>query len=261
MLTTPGEQVERLLRDAWPAIDPDMIGRSVERYRVVAQRLLDLQHAIVVATAQVAGATDGLTGSALAAKATALADHAATAAHLVGAESDLAARFSDLVALTHERLTVAAAMADRDLQAARVVDVTTGDITAAMGAEHAAATVLAAVAGDFESGSRELADNAAVHAAEQRDSEHGQTAGNAAGAPMMPGADGGRLGNGRGSREDARRRPALCHGCLGRRRLDVADPGSASVVNTATRGGAMDPYRRGTRARPRRTPHHRSGYQ
>ncbi|MGK9271135.1 hypothetical protein KXR83_09065 [Williamsia muralis] len=188
MLTTPGEQVERLLREAWPAIDPDMIGRSVERYRVVAQRLFALQSAIEAATAGVADAMEGRTGSALAAKATALADQTARAAHLVGAESDLAGRFSDLVVLTHERLTVAAAMADRDLQAAKVVDVTTGDITAAMGAEHAAATVLAAVAGDFESGSRELADTAAAHAAEHRDSEHGQTTGNAAGAPMIPGA-------------------------------------------------------------------------
>ena len=188
MLTSPGEQVERLLRDVWPAIDPDMIGRSVERYRVVAQRLFALQAAIEAATAEVADAMEGRTGSALAAKATTLADQAAGAAHLVGAESDLAARFSDLVVLTHERLTVAAAMADRDLQAAQVVDVTTGDIIAAMGAEHAAATVLAAVAGDFESGSRELADTASAHAAEQPDSEHGQATGNAAGAPMIPGA-------------------------------------------------------------------------
>lgn len=188
MLTTPGEQVERLLRDAWPAIDPDMIGRSVERYHVVAQRLFALQSAIEAATTEVADAMDGRTGSALAAKATALANQAARAAHLVGAESDLAARFSDLVVLTHERLTVAAAIADRDLHAAQVVSVTTGDITAAMGAEHAAATVLAAVAGDFESGSRELADTASAHAAEQPDSEHGQATGNAAGAPMIPGA-------------------------------------------------------------------------
>lgn len=188
MLTTPGEQVERLLRDAWPAIDPDMIGRSVERYRIVAQRLFALQSAIEAVSTEVADAMDGRTGSALAAKATALANQAARAAHLVGAESDLAARFSDLVVLTHERLTVAAAIADRDLHAAQVVDVTTGDITAAMGAEHAAATVLAAVAGDFESGSRELADTASAHAAEQPDSEHGQATGNAAGAPMIPGA-------------------------------------------------------------------------
>lgn len=187
MLTTPLEQVERLLRDAWPVIDPDVIGRSVERYRAVGQRLLAVQSAIEAASAEVTDAMDGQTGSALAVKATALAAQAARAANLVGAESDLAARFSDLVVLTHERLTVAAAIADRDLHAAQLVDVTTGDITAAMGAEHAAATVLAAVAGDLESGSRELADTAA-HAAEQRDSEHGQTTVNAAGAPMIPGA-------------------------------------------------------------------------
>lgn len=187
MLTTPGEQVERLLRDAWPVIDPDLIGRSAEQYRAVAQRILAVQSAIEAASAEVTDAIDGQTGSALAVKATALAAQAARAAHLVGAESDLAARFSDLMVLTHERLTVAAAMADRDLHAAQLVDVTTGDITAAMGAEHAAATVLAAVAGDLEAGSRELADTAA-DAAEQRDSEHGQTTGNAAGAPMIPGA-------------------------------------------------------------------------
>ena len=188
MLTTPGESVQRHLHEVWPAIEPAMIGRSAERYHDVAQRLSDVQSAIEAAASEAADAMDGRSGDALAANATALADHAGRAAHLVGIGSDLTSRFSDLVVLTQERLTVAAAIADRDMRAAQMADVTAGDVTVAMGAEHAATTVMAAVAGDLESGSRELADTAAAHAAEQRDSEPGQTPGHTVGTPLIPGA-------------------------------------------------------------------------
>jgi hypothetical protein len=137
----------------------------------------------------VAEGIGGRTRATLVTEAAVITGEVSEAAGKARACANLVRDYADAIAVTQQRLTVVAAIADRDMSAAAVMTATSGDTTTMIGAEHAAATVLAAVAGELDDRTRELAD----HAVAQAGNDSGQPSGSTA-APMVPGAMMGAVG-------------------------------------------------------------------
>jgi hypothetical protein len=177
------DRAQGLLSEVWPDIDPDRLTLSAQRYDAVVCRLADVQTALAAAAEAVTDGLAGRTREALAHRTGALSDRVTAAVDVAQANADLVRNYADAITRTQERLIVAAAIADRDLAAASVLTVTSGEVTSMIGAEHAAATVLAAVAGELDDRTRELANDAVA----QANTENTQQSGSAV-TPMVPGA-------------------------------------------------------------------------
>jgi hypothetical protein len=180
---TTHDRAQDLLGEVWPSIDPTRLTLAAQRYDAVVLRLLDVQTALAAAAEATTDGLAGRTREALAGRTGALSDRVAAAVDVAQGNADFVRGYADAITRTQERLTVAAAIADRDLTAASVLTVTSGEVTSMIGAEHAAATVLAAVAGELDDRTRELANDAVA----QANYESTQQSGSAV-TPMVPGA-------------------------------------------------------------------------
>lgn len=184
MLTDHTEPVQTLLQQLTPDVDPARLVNSAQRYEDLAQRLSELRVALDDAVRLVSEALSGHTSQAVSARAQALTGgELAAAVGRVRATAGMVRAYAEAVDITQQRLAVVAAIADRDLLAARVLGAAGRDTTAEVGAEQSAARVMAAAAGELDSRTRQIVDDATDRSGSDPASH---TPG--MGAPMVPGA-------------------------------------------------------------------------
>lgn len=167
-----------------PDVDPMRLRSSARRYETLAQSLSELQVPLDGAARVIADAFDGHTSDAASGRARAVADgELTTALTRLQTTADMVRAYADAVTATQQRLTVVAAIADRDLLAAQVVVVATGDTTAQTEAEQSAARVMTATAGELDTRARQIADDATDQTASDAGADSTGT-----GTPMVPAA-------------------------------------------------------------------------
>lgn len=184
MLTDHTEPVQTLLQQLTPDIDPARLVNSAQRYEDLAQCLSELQIAMDGAVRMVSDTLAGHTSQAVSARAqTLISRELATAVNQLQATAGIVRAYAEAVDITQQRLTVVAAIADRDLLAARVMGAAGGATTAEVGAEQTAARVMTAAAGELNSRTEQIVDDATDRPGSDPVSH---TPG--MGAPMVPGA-------------------------------------------------------------------------
>ncbi|WP_207839341.1 hypothetical protein [Williamsia soli] len=174
------EPVESLLRELIPDIDAAALYLVAERYECATQRLSQCISAVDGGTRAVSEAIDGRTSVAADAAGASLVRALYRSAEKVSGMAEVVRAYADAVEQTRQRLTVVAAIADRELLAGTLLTVATGDTTTLASAEHLAARTMSATAAELD----RRADQISREALEETGTEHGQQSG---GTPMTPG--------------------------------------------------------------------------
>ena len=225
------EPIPDLLEKHWPATHPERVRRAGERFTLLVQRLSQVQVALGDAARDIAATGDGQAVVAMADRARRIADvELAAAIERIDHHTAATHAYADAIARTQERLTVVAAIADRDVLAGQVVATATGDTTALVGAQDAAARVITAAAGQLDRRTREITDDLQAH-----DEPHdGEARSGGGGAPMMAPIGGAMAGVSAGAMAPAR-------GADHRADLDVADVDLAMLRARAAHLAAVQP--------------------
>ncbi|ORM37409.1 hypothetical protein [Williamsia sp. 1135] len=181
MPTDYREPVESFLRELTPDIDAAALYLLVERYESLIQRLSECISAVDGGIRSVSEAIDGQTSAAADAVGVSLVRALHTSTEKVDGTAEVVRAYADAVEQTRQRLTVVAAIADRELLAGTVLAAATGDTTTLAGAEHLAARTLSATAAELDRRAAQISQETV----EETGTEHGQQSG---GTPMNPGA-------------------------------------------------------------------------
>ncbi|PXW33510.1 UNVERIFIED_CONTAM: hypothetical protein DES50_102129 [Williamsia faeni] len=176
------EPIPEMLEKLWPTMDPERIQLAGERFSSLAQRLSDLQIVLSDTARHIADTGDGQAADAMTDQARRIADTTLTTVRDRLTHQGRATRaYGDAVAETQQRLTVVAAMADRDLLAGQVVAAATGDTTTLAGAHDAAVRVMTAAALQLDRRTRDITDDLQT----QSDTDAGPSQSGGGGTPMM----------------------------------------------------------------------------
>ncbi|HEY9315456.1 hypothetical protein [Williamsia sp.] len=231
------EPVAALLEKVWPATDSERVQLAGERFAALSQRLADLQVVLADTARHIAATGDGLTAQAMADLARRIGETDLAAARSRLERQGHATRaYGEAVAETQHRLTVVAAMADRDILAGQVVAAATGETTMLSGAHDAAARVMTAAVTQLDWQTRDITDDLRspddLHSRDDPESGHAQSG--SGGAPMMAPMAGATAGTLAGAMVHAR-------GADDRAGLDIADADLAMLRSRAAHLAAMQP--------------------
>ena len=225
------EPIPELLEKLWPTIDPERIQLAGERFAALAQRLSDLQIVLSDTARNIADTGDGHAAHAMTDQARRIADTTLATVHDRLAHQGIATRaYGDAVAETQQRLTVVAAMADRDVLAGQVVAAATGDTTRLTGAHDAAVRVMTAAAGQLDWRTRDITDDLQA----QGEADAGPSQSGSGGTPMMAPMGGAMAGALAGAMAQAR-------GADHRPDLDISDADLAMLRSRVAHLAATQP--------------------
>ncbi|PYE14035.1 hypothetical protein DFR67_114134 [Williamsia limnetica] len=174
------EPVASLLHELTPDIDAAALLLLVARYEALAQRVSECIATVDNEVRALTEALDGQTSVAAEAKGRLLGRELHAARDKVMVTADIVLAYADAVEQAKQRLTVVAAIADRDVLAGAVLAAATGEVATQAGAERLAARTMSAAAAELDHRTALIARDA-----EQSVPEQGQHPG---GMPMTPGA-------------------------------------------------------------------------
>lgn len=186
MPTEYGEPVESLLRELTPDIDTAALNLLVQRYEALTQRISECSASFEGGTRAVSEGIVGQTSVAADAVRLSLIGALHAAAQRVSSTAETVRVYADAVEQTRQRLTVVAAIADRELLAGTLLATATGDTTTLAGAEHLAARTMSAAAAELDRRTAQISEEV-----EDSGTDRGQHPG---GMPMTPGAMMGPMG-------------------------------------------------------------------